>query len=57
MLPNTSFSDHMGLDCIYQQQEDGEPRGAAGEGILELNAQAAVMFKQVRSGEADLRGG
>lgn len=38
----------MGLDCIYQQHEEGELGGAAGKAPLELNAETAVMFKQVR---------
>ena len=36
----------MGLDCIYQQQEEGELGEAAGKASLELNAETAVMCEK-----------
>lgn len=46
MLPNTSFSDHMGLGTVFISSRKTESPEDAVEGITELNAETAVMFKQ-----------
>lgn len=36
----------MGLDCIYQQQEEGGLTGAAGKGMTGADAETAVIREQ-----------